>query len=507
MTAFGARDVMPVVETEAWARDGQHEADIVVVGSGPAGAAVARELARAGASVLVLEEGPAVAPADFPEDGFSAMARLYRGMGSTVTMGNAPMPYLQGRLLGGGSAINGAISWRLPRDVWEGWVRADPALEAALPWAELEAETDRVERDLGIAPTDPAVAGPHNLAMARGAEALGLEHRPIARNVSGCRGLGRCLQGCPGGHKQSMERTLLPEAVRHGARVVPDCRVERVETRAGRAVGVRAVTVSGRRVRIRARRAVVLAASAVQTPCLLLRSGIRHGPVGDGFACHPGASMAGRFPEPMRLWEGATQGHEVTGLRREGIKFEALGFDLPIAASRLKGFGRALSAELTELPFWANWGAAIRAEARGRVRPFGRGVRVSLNLTPGDMRRVRRGLAVLGEMMLAAGALHVAPGVYGFDPQVTDRSRLQQFALDGPLDPKAYAMAVTHMFGTCRMGSDPARSVVRPDFRHQRVENLYVADSSVFPSNTGVNPQTSIIVLARRCAQGLATTG
>jgi choline dehydrogenase-like flavoprotein len=51
------------------------------------------------------------------------------------------------------------------------------------------------------------------------------------------------------------------------------------------------------------------------------------------------------------------------------------------------------------------------------------------------------------------------------------------------------------------MGSDPARSVVRPDFRHHRVEGLYVADSSVFPTNTGVNPQTSIIALASICGR------
>jgi long-chain-alcohol oxidase len=56
------------------------------------------------------------------------------------------------------------------------------------------------------------------------------------------------------------------------------------------------------------------------------------------------------------------------------------------------------------------------------------------------------------------------------------------------------------MFGTCRMGSDRSTSVVRPDFRHQTVDRLYIADSSVFPTNTGVNPQTSILALATLCA-------
>jgi choline dehydrogenase-like flavoprotein len=60
------------------------------------------------------------------------------------------------------------------------------------------------------------------------------------------------------------------------------------------------------------------------------------------------------------------------------------------------------------------------------------------------------------------------------------------------------------MFGTARAGGDPARSVVRPDLRHHQADGLWIADSSVFPSNTGVNPQTSIIVLARRCAESVA---
>ena len=66
----------------------------------------------------------------------------------------------------------------------------------------------------------------------------------------------------------------------------------------------------------------------------------------------------------MALWRGATQGHEVTGLRREGIKFEALGYDMAVAATRLKGVGRELGEQLGRLAHQAHWGAALRAIAR-----------------------------------------------------------------------------------------------------------------------------------------------
>ena len=65
----------------------------------------------------------------------------------------------------------------------------------------------------------------------------------------------------------------------------------------------------------------------------------------------------------------------------------------------------------------------------------------------------------------------------------------------------AIPSAITHMFGTTRMGTDAATSVVGGDFRHHVVDQLYVADSSVFPSNLGVNPQVAIMAMATLCAR------
>ncbi|MBW2527399.1 MAG: GMC family oxidoreductase N-terminal domain-containing protein, partial [Deltaproteobacteria bacterium] len=322
---------MNVIDGAAARKRRDEEVDVVVVGSGPAGAAAALALARGGARVAVVEEGPWVRPEAFPPDGFSAMAELYRDMGASVMTGRPPMPVLQGRVVGGTSVVNGAISWRLPKDVYDEWTAADPALDEALRWTRIERALDEVESELHIAPTDPAVAGAHNALLAKGAAGLGLEHRPIARNVSRCRGLGRCLQGCPAKRKQSMDLSYLPEACALGAVIFSSTRVDSVRVERGRATAVVARTAAGAELRLRPRRAVVLAASAIQTPALLLRSGMGHGPVGQLLQCHPGVSVAGRFAEPVQLWTGATQGHEVIGLRGEGLKFEALGYDLPIA--------------------------------------------------------------------------------------------------------------------------------------------------------------------------------
>ncbi len=422
-------------------------------------------------------------------------------MGATVLLGPAPMPYLQGRAVGGGSVINGAICWRLKRDVYDEWIEADPALAEALPWDELEEATDVIERDLNVHPTEPEIAGQKNLLMAAGADALGLEHRPIRRNVRGCIGRGLCLQGCPGANKQSLDLTYVRDAEADGATVLSSVTVEALLVEEGRAVGIEGRAEGGGRVRVRAERAVVLAASAVQTPALLMHNRIAHGPVGENFQCHPGVSMAGRFPDPVRMWEGATQGHEVIGLRNEGLKFETLGFGPAVLASRLEGVGSRFAASIADMAHWLDWGAAVRASGKGRVRSVGGKVVVTFAPSRRDVRLFRRGLRVMGEMMLAAGAERVTPGVLGFDESVDDPRRLRDLEEEGPSEARAYPAAVTHMFGTCRMGTDPQTNVVRADFRHHEVERLYVADSSVFPTNLGVNPQIPIMAMATLCAR------
>ena len=193
--------------------------------------------------------------------------------------------------------------------------------------------------------------------------------------------------------------------------------------------------------RVRADR-VVVCAGAVQSPALLLRSGLRSGGAGRGFMTHPGVSMIGRFEEPVTVWRGATQGHEVTGLRRQGIKFEALGYDMALAAARTPWLGRELVDGLQDLAHHAHWGAAIRAEATGRVRSGRLGTRVRYVLTGSDVRKTRLALRTMGQMMFLAGAQWVAPGVAGVPPVIQDLSEWESVEL--PTRGGAYTFAATH---------------------------------------------------------------
>ncbi|MBN8609022.1 MAG: FAD-dependent oxidoreductase [Deltaproteobacteria bacterium] len=480
------------------------DCDVVIVGSGPAGATVARSLARRGLDVIVLEEGHEARPSSFVASGLQSMARLYREMGTSMALGTSPMPFLQGVAVGGTSVVNGAISWRFSEETLARWIASDPSLAPVLELGRIRTHEEALFTRLGVTPTDDAIAGPKNLLLAKGAKALSIASRPIERNVEGCRGSGRCLQGCPHGAKLSVDRNLLVDAKDDGARILAGMRVDRVLHDGARAIGVAGTSAGGARFDVIAKK-VVLAASAIGTPTLLMKSGITHGPVGRHLTAHPGVSVTARFGERVSNHRGATQGHEVTGLRGEGLKVEALGFDVSILASRVPGYGTELAERLASLDRFAVWGTALRAEGEGSVRLLGDRAQVLYSLAPGDVKKARAAVRRMGELFLAAGAEEVYPGVPGFHAIVRDPKSMARFEQEGPLSPRAYAMSMTHLFGTTRLGSDPARSVVGLDFQHHALRGLFVADSSVFPGNLGVNPQLPIMTLASIAAESIAS--
>ncbi len=108
----------------------------------------------------------------------------------------------------------------------------------------------------------------------------------------------------------------------------------------------------------------------------------------------------------------------------------------------------------------------------------------------------------MAQLLFELGGVRVFPGIFGVPGELRTRGEVDVIR-SATLDPRAYLLGVGHIFGTCRMGGDPAVSVVAPDFRVHGPRSLYVVDASVFPSNIGVNPQLAIMTLARHAARGI----
>ena len=308
-------------------REVREEADVVVVGSGPCGAVVAKELTDAGLRVALVEEGPPFTPADYELDGALSMARTLREGGLRTTVGTV-MPTMQAVCLGGGSLVNSAICVRAPDFVLDRWC-TDFEL-AHTRRADLNPHYDAVGAFLGISPTPENVLGERNLLFKKGCDALGISSEPISRNVRGCRGSGECFTGCRSRAKQSMDISYLPAALRGGAKVLSSVRIERVLVEGRRATGVVGRVVApftGSRLRSqgpgapggarRRRHGDAGAAPEERRSRERLRSGGREPSV------PPGVAMLGVFRIPC-IRSSAHPGYQSLHFCAEGFKLETL---------------------------------------------------------------------------------------------------------------------------------------------------------------------------------------
>jgi hypothetical protein len=252
---------------------------------------------------------------------------------------------------------------------------------------------------------------------------------------------------------------------------------------------------------VRAKRGVLIAASVTRSPLLLRASGVRLPALGKGFRAHPGAPVFGCYDDPVDMSTGATQGWASSAFRSEpGFKLETLSLPLDMLAGRMPGAGPLLMERLTEFRHIAMWIQACRAETAGEVkRALDGKPAVHYTLNRADMLRFREGMYVVAKTHVAAGARAILPAIYGMPYKLKPNEI--DLLKDAPLDPRAYVSVLSHLFGGCTMGSDPRTSVCDRDGRVHGHQGLYIADASAIPSNLGVNPQHTIMALARMWAQ------
>ncbi|HEX6017027.1 MAG TPA: GMC family oxidoreductase N-terminal domain-containing protein, partial [Burkholderiaceae bacterium] len=325
----------------------------------------------------------------------------------------------------------------------------------------------------------------------KGFRALGADLEPVYSYTSNeCQSYGSCLQGCPTGGGKSTAITYIERALPLGrldlrtqatvGRIVFDA-----ATGGRRAAGVEYVDASGQRQLVKARW-VVVAAGALNTPQLLMRSGLHSPALGRHIGLHPARLAYGLFDEIQ-------DSHRVYPISAHCMKFqrdEAGGFLLeastvmdPIAfATTLRDehgplWGRRLVEAVRLYRRYAGVLAMVNDENNASVGLDAQGAeRIEVNLNSREHGRIDAALCFSRDVLLAAGAR------------------------------KVYwtGLISTHTQGGCRMGDDPARSVVDRHGQVHAVRDLYVADASLIPCTVSVNPSLTVMALATRLAERLA---
>jgi choline dehydrogenase-like flavoprotein len=496
------------------------DADVVIVGTGAGGGVTAEILSAAGLSVVMLEEGPLKSSRDFHMREAEAYPELYQESAARKTLDKA-ITILQGRCVGGSTTVNWTSTFRTPSATLAFWQREfglDELSDDLLrPWFEM------MERRLSVAPW-AVTPNANNALLQRGAARLGIATGVIQRNVRGCLNLGYCGMGCPTNAKQSMLVTTVPAALDGGATLVTRARVERAIERGGHVVQMEAVGldaqgtgVSGARLLLRARH-YVLAAGAIGSPAILLRSGVPDPwrRIGTRTFLHPTVVSAAMFPERVNGYAGAPQSlysdHFLDSVPIDGpigFKLEAAPLHPVLYGMTLPGFGVRHAEMMRDFPR----AQVTLALLRDGFHPDSPGGNVGLRrdgspvlaypLNSFIWAGVRRALLAMAEVQFAAGAEKVYP-VHEQAEGYTTLRAAQAGIARLPLEPLLARVVSAHVMGGCAMGVDGRRGVVDVRGRCFGVENLSVHDGSIFPTSLGANPQLSIYAMAARNASLLA---
>ena len=486
--------------------------EICIVGSGSGGATAAWELARAGREVVVLEEGGDFTGPALTEREGEMYDQLYMDRGGRTTVDMA-VTVMQGRVLGGGGVINACDVVPIPDGVLRHWQRryglSEYGPEALAPFRA------SALADLSANVPDEAQLNRNNTLLRSGARAMGWRGEVMHHNRVGCVGIGACLIGCPENAKRNPRFVAIPQALAAGARFLTRARAVRIDDAGAelKTVHVRRLDPRGYREQeaftVRAR-VVILAANAVASAELLLRSGIGNDHVGRHLSLQPQLPIFALFDEEIRSFRGIPQTYAVTQFEDLddaehgwwGFRIEAIGGTPGIVATNVPVFGHPAKALMHRFP---NFAAALLLtpdDPSGRVSVARDGrLRITYALTDEQRTRLRKAARAAARLYLAAGARQV---LLNAAPPVLISREADLAAIDAiDFRPATAPLISAHQQGTVRFAPSEQDGAADPDGRVYGTRDVYVFDSSGFPSSASSHTMTPILTVARYLSQRL----
>ena len=470
------------------AAPGDISCECLIIGSGAGGALTAWYLTQRGKDVLVIEEGPD-SEAVFADASIArTMPVLWREGGVIPILSNVKLVHAEGRCVGGTTMINAGLIHRIPDEMLASWTRM-------FRISDLKPELVRkhhalIEKEMRVHAPDTS-NNPLSRIFKEGARKCGYRgaDTPVAAEEQN----GRL-------RKNDARRTFLRPAIERGARVIANCRAERLSVKKKDAVAVEAVVrdASGNKQVVRIRCAnVFICAGAIQTALLLRRSGMGRN-VGNSIQFHPTLRVVAEFPEPINAHALAMPSFQIHEFDPE-IK---LGASVPApayVAAALSVNWEENKRHLRMVNNMASFYVATTCASDGQVRNiplFPGSYFVKYRIHEKAMRNLSVGFSKLAEVLFAAGALRIYPAVEGL-ASMADLRASGRFSID-MLPPAGLNLVSMHAFSSCPLGENTERCAVDSFGRLHGYHNIYVNDASMLPSSPGVNPQGPLMAMALR---------
>jgi choline dehydrogenase-like flavoprotein len=492
-------------------------ADVCIIGSGAAGAVLAKELAESGRSVVLLEKGGYYEGKDMNQREIDMMPLLWKNAGFNFAE-SLRIAIAQGCCLGGSTIINDAVCFDMPKKVRDEWKK----MGVNFTESEWDYHTDRVNATLHVTEVNDNELNRNNLMLKIGSERIGLrDHRKNYRNCVNCMQCGFCHIGCHYETKQNVLVTYIHRALMSPdsvMRIYCNCDIDRIIHKDGVVEGVEGNFINIDKTKIfRARinaKIIIISAGAIASSKLLLQNGIAQNTAGVGLCLHPGVEVIGDFDYEIKGNQGIPMAYTVhdfgvtrkSDITREEHKMDDSTDEFLIESIFLPllQFSIALSAGgalehrslVQRFNNYAMAGIVVRDTNVGRVALTNTG-RASVSYEPSlkELNAIAKGVEVLANMWFALGARRIINS-HRVIPIVENEGDIPTLLKKIVEDPKNLLLGSAHPQSGNRIGSSLSDSVVDSDCKVHDFRNLFVCDASVFPTSVGVNPQISVMTVA-----------
>ncbi|MAZ48611.1 MAG: glucose-methanol-choline oxidoreductase [Halobacteriovoraceae bacterium] len=455
-----------------------HFFDVIIIGSGVSGSVMAYELGKKGLNCLMLEAGEFFSRSNFPKKEIDGNSKLYWSGGAEFNQ-TANLALLRPKVVGGGSIVNQALLDRFDQNAWDDFKRNSGVnffdQDKMSEWYQ------KAEQGVNQEVIPAEFRNKNAQIFADGFKANGFECAPLNRAQKNCRysegnDCIECLSGCKIDSKQSMLITYIKESLKQGLKLLSKFEVDQIEDKGDK------VLVHGRHYKSQRKsfscRKLVLAAGAIGNSKLLQNSNWKLPAIGHHFYTHPQFMVLGEFKEDILAHKGPFQAMKSAdaGFRKKGFKLENV-FAPPVGLSMLfKGFGHEHMQLMKRIKKMACIEVAVRDTQPGKIS-FKKGkLKIIKTLNEEDKKRRNAGIEAIEKIFSSQGAVAIHQG-------------------NLPIG--------LHLMGGCRIGQDDRNSVVNPEFQLHNSKNIFVADSSIFPSAPGINPSLTIMALSKKAAQGM----
>jgi choline dehydrogenase-like flavoprotein len=471
------------------------ECDFLVIGSGAGGSSCAYSLSKSSSSVVMIESGSFHLPKDFNQREEKMFPKLFYDAGARRTLDKS-IRVLHGKGVGGSTLHNINLCKQMPKELMDHWGFKKFSHKNFKPFM------NEIETLLSVKKINDENINLNNMILRKGVRKLGYKGGVLKHNRVGCVGSGFCELGCAFNAKMNGMKVFAPKIIENGGRIFANCRAVGLEYQGKRIVRVHCEVLSpdGQKVLKNITiypKKVILSGGAIESPKLLLNSNIPDPKrlIGSDLHLHPGFVVSGVFEEDIESWSGIPQSFECTEFLSFNEKLNKRIWITTAAAhpgataSIIPGFGDEHYAMMKKYAKLAPLTVMLHDSSSGSLSSSGKNnIKIKYEISKKDIEQVKIGLKESARLLFMGGAKEVLIPL-GSGIKLKNIENINSLNLE--INKYQADVISVHQMSTLKMGVNKNKSLVDEYGKYHHMDNLYVSDTSVYPSSIGIPPQIS----------------